>query len=230
MANFRGTKSAKPARNRSGILLGLFLGLLLGLLCAFGVVWYLNKTPLPFLDKSSHTEKTEAKPAAEQPHQPPQQLPGKPGDKAINGTAEKPRFEFYKILPGGQEASMRLGNTKPDATTPAPSPAAEQAMEIPPATSMDSFYLQAGAFQKSVDADNLKAKLALMGLETSVLEVKVPDKGVMFRVRVGPYAKPEEMNRVRTLLAQNGIQATVVKVKDSGANPAPASTGNAGNR
>ena len=81
------------------------------------------------------------------------------------------------------------------------------------------FYLQACAFQKSTDADNLKAKLALMGLETSVQEVNVPDKGLMHRVRVGPYAKPEDMNRVRNQLAQNGIQASVVKARDSAAVP-----------
>ncbi|MCX7171328.1 MAG: SPOR domain-containing protein, partial [Proteobacteria bacterium] len=66
----------------------------------------------------------------------------------------------------------------------------------------------------AADADNLKAKLALIGLEASVQEVNVPDKGLMHRVRVGPFAKTDEMNRVRTQLAQNGIQATVVKAKE----------------
>jgi cell division septation protein DedD len=36
----------------------------------------------------------------------------------------------------------------------------------------------------------------------------------MHRVRVGPFVKPEEMNRVRTQLSQNGIQASVVKAKE----------------
>jgi cell division protein FtsN len=35
----------------------------------------------------------------------------------------------------------------------------------------------------------------------------------MHRVRVGPFASPDEMNRARTQLSQNGIQATLVKVK-----------------
>ena len=36
----------------------------------------------------------------------------------------------------------------------------------------------------------------------------------MHRVRINPYANPDEMAKARTLLAQNGIQASVVRVKD----------------
>ncbi len=166
-----------------GTILGMFIGLVIGVGIAFGVVWYLNKTPLPFQDKTPRAEKQE--PAAGQAAKEPQPLPGKPGDKV----AEKPRFDFYKILPGEQQA------------TPQGAPATEL------------LFLQAGAFQKPQDADNLKAKLAMLGLEAGVQEVAVPDKGTMHRVRVGPFASPEEMNRVRNQLSQNGVQATLVKVK-----------------
>jgi cell division protein FtsN len=193
--------SSNSKRQRGGTLLGLFLGLVIGVLIAFGVVWYLNKTPLPFLDKLSRPEKPEVKPGAAA--QAPQPLPGKPGDKV----GEKPRFEFYKILPSGQEAAPAAADAKPP---PNAVPAAADA-PLPP---VETLYLQAGAFQKPADADNLKAKLALMGLEASVQEVNIPDKGLMHRVRVGPFVKPEEMNRVRTQLSQNGIQASVVKAKE----------------
>jgi cell division protein FtsN len=36
----------------------------------------------------------------------------------------------------------------------------------------------------------------------------------MHRVRVGPFRDPDEMNRARALLAQNGVQASVVKQKE----------------
>ena len=194
--------TAKSHQQRGGTMLGLFLGLVIGVLIAFGVVWYLNKTPLPFLDKLSRPEKPEVKPGTTPSG--PQQLPGKPGDK-VN---EKPRFEFYKILPSGQEAAPTSAEAKPQPVDAAPAGEA-------PAAPAESLYLQAGAFQKAADADNLKAKLALMGLEASVQEVNVPDKGLMHRVRVGPYAKLDEMNRVRTQLTQNGIQASVVKTKEN---------------
>lgn len=199
--------SRKSNRQHGGTLLGLFLGLVIGVLIAFGVVWYLNKAPLPFLDKLPHPEKVESKPGA--PQATPQTLPGKPGDK-VN---EKPRFEFYKILPGGQEAAPAPA----DANAKQPAGAAPAAPTKPdtPAATNELIYLQAGAFQKSTDADNLKAKLALMGLEAGVQEVQVPDKGLMHRVRVGPFAKPEEMNRIRNQLSQNGIQTSVVKTKEA---------------
>ena len=178
-----------------GTILGLFVGLVLGVMIAFGVVWYLKKSPIPFLDKSSHAEKPDAKAAGEASA--PMTLPGKPGDKAV----EKPRFEFYKILPGGEAVQSAA----------APTPAQAPPQPVAAATPSESFYLQAGAFQKAQDADNLKAKLAMLGLDPEVQEANLADKGVMYRVRVGPYSRPDDMNKARTQLSQNGIQATVIK-------------------
>jgi len=222
MKNLAKPHNANPRKQRGGILLGLFLGLVVGMLIAFALVWYLNKSPLPFLDKFSRQDK----PAAEEQQQS-LPLPGRPGEKV----SDKPRFEFYQILPGCQEATP----TAPAASTPtqqqsaqpqaAPQPQAAsqppgaaqplppQGVAQPPAAG-ETYYLQAGAFQKAADADNLKAKLAMMGLETSLQEISVPDKGVMNRVRVGPFATAEEMNRARNQLAQNGVQATVVKIRN----------------
>ena len=43
----------------------------------------------------------------------------------------------------------------------------------------------------------------------------VGDKGVWYRVRVGPYAKIEDTTKLRQMLAQNGVEATIIKVKDN---------------
>jgi cell division protein FtsN len=51
-----------------------------------------------------------------------------------------------------------------------------------------------------------------------VQEANIADKGVLHRVRVGPFANVDEMNRARTMLAQNGVQTTVAKQKET---PAP---------
>jgi cell division protein FtsN len=182
-----------------GTILGMFIGLVVGVGIAFGVVWYLNKTPLPFQDKTPRGEHKD-QPAAGGTAQP-LPLPGKPGDKV----GEKPRFEFYKILPGDQAATPQGAPPAAPVAADKPAPAAAAPAEM--------LFLQAGAFQKAADADNLKAKLAMLGLEAGVQEVAVPDKGTMHRVRVGPFGSPEEMNRVRNQLSQNGVQATPVKVK-----------------
>lgn len=188
-------------RQGGGTLLGLFIGLVVGVVIAAGVVWYLNKTPIPFQIKGQKPQAEKAGEARPEPGKTaaapgaPEPLPGKPGDKA----PEKPRFEFYKILPGSQEP---VPQAEPKPAAAAPKPAGE------------ALFLQAGAFQNPADADNLKARLALMGVEASVQQVSLPEKGVMHRVRIGPYANPDEMAKARTLLAQNGIQASVVRVKD----------------
>jgi cell division protein FtsN len=194
-------RAGVPARRRSGggTLLGVFIGLLIGVLLSFGVVWYMNKTPLPFRDKATRAERPAGEsevPAA------PVTLPGKPGDKV----GDKPRFEFYKILPGSQEAGPAPVAPRPEPGKPEPAK---------PIAAAEPLYLQAGAFQSAADADNLKAKLALMGVDASVQEVDIPDKGRMHRVRVGPLSSVDEMNRVRGLLSQNGVQAAPVKGKNN---------------
>jgi len=170
-----------------GTLWGVFIGLVIGVLMSFGVVWYMNRMPLPFRDKAIRDER----PTEPTANGGPVPLPGKPGDK--------PRFEFYKILPG------EAGSTPP--------PAAPEANAAP--ADSEQQYLQAGSFQNAAEADNLKAKLALMGVDANVQEVQVADKGTMHRVRLGPFANAEEMNRVRGLLSQNGVQTTLVKGKNN---------------
>lgn len=181
--------SLNVRRQRGSTLLGLFVGLVLGVVIAAGTVWYLNRSQSPFQNKDIRTDKDKGSAATGAPDT----LPAKPGDKQ--------RFDFYNILPGGQDAAPAPKAAPPDTEGEAP-------------VVSERFFLQAGAFQKRDDADNLKAQLALIGIEASVAEANIPDKGKMYRVRSGPYAKAEEMNRVRTQMSQGGIQATVVKIKD----------------
>ena len=182
---------------RGGTLIGIVVGILVGVLISFGVVWYLNRTPLPFVEKVTKQETPRennngGKPAA---------LPGKPGDKPIDKSKTgEHKFEFYDILEGKKQA------------TPGAVPAEKQEA-VPTADAGGGIYLQVGAFQKKADADNLRARLAMLGFEAGVVAGEVPDKGTMHRVRVGPYGSPEEMNRARTQLSQNGVPATVVRGK-----------------
>ena len=61
----------------------------------------------------------------------------------------------------------------------------------------------------------MKAKLALLGLEANVEATTIPEKGVMYRVRLGPYDKIDEINKVRSQMAQNGIEPSLVRVRDT---------------
>lgn len=174
-----------------GTLMGVFIGLVIGVLLSFGVVWYMNDAPLPFRDHAGRPDHVPGGEASSAP------LPGKPGDKV----GDKPRFEFYKMLPNAQDAAP--------AAPPATKPEGGK-----PAAAAEPLYLQAGSFQSATDADNLKARLALMGVDASVQEVDIPEKGKMHRVRVGPMSSVDEMNRIRGLLSENGIQAAPARGKN----------------
>ena len=190
----RPTKSPR-GRSGGGFLLGVFVGLILGLGIALGVAFYLNKTPIPFL--------TRPKPAAE-PLNPPAVAGMPQGQSAAAAKApEKPKFDFYKILPGGEEPVSDRELKK----------AARAAAKGQPEAGKDVYYIQAGSFQNPADADNQKARLAILGFESSVEPTTLPDKGTWYRVRLGPYTKVEDLNRVRQTLAQNGIDASLVKLK-----------------
>lgn len=180
-------------KSRGGTLIGLFIGLVLGIVGAAAVVWYINKMPAPFKAPASPPEQ------AKVPANGPAPLPGKPGDPV----PEK-RFQFYDILPGKAEAKVDPGAApaKPDGKE-TPKDGAKEAPK-------ETIFLQAGSFQNAGDADNQKARLALIGMEASVQQVMVQDK-TWFRVRLGPFAKIDEVNKVRAELAKQGIEAAVVK-------------------
>ncbi len=74
-----------------------------------------------------------------------------------------------------------------------------------------TYYLQAGAFREQQDAEATKARLALLGVAASIAERK-SDLGILYRVRVGPFADVESMNRARSRLTDNGVDVAVVRV------------------
>jgi len=196
----------KPRRNQpakkkaaGGTLVGMFIGLVIGVAIAAGVVFYLNKSPLPFVERAQPPAKAEGQAAA---NGQPLALPGKPGDPV----PEK-RFQFYDILPGKADAVPDKA-PKPDAKKEEPKK--EEKKEEPAKESKTPLFLQAGSFSTAQDADNQKAKLAFMGLEAVIQQVMIQDK-TFYRVRVGPYTKIEELNKVRADLAKSGIEAQLAK-------------------
>jgi cell division protein FtsN len=193
---------AKPARrSEGGVLTGIFIGLFLGAIVAAVAAWYFMRAAPVRSPEVPPRSLPQGAPAPA-----PIALPGKPGDRPV----EKPQFDFYKILPQGDAAAPEPGPSA--GASPAAPPEAAKAEPAKPSPA-DRLYLQVGAFEDPAEADNLKARLALMGIEASSQRVEVPDKGTLHRVRVGPYARAEEMNAVRAQLAQAGIPVAVVKNK-----------------
>lgn len=200
MRTSRTTRTRPRKREEGNFLAGMGVGVLVGLTVSLSIAFYLNRTPLPFMSgaKPKQAEKNGAAPK-------PPAIAGLPsGAPPAPATgAEKPKFDFYRILPGSEEPvtekeireRLRAKSGQQDAAK-------------------DVYFIQAGSFQNPADADNQKARLAILGFDSSVEPANLPDKGTWYRVRMGPYAKLDEINKVRQALAQNGIDASLIKVKD----------------
>ncbi len=192
-ANKINTGATKP------LLIGLMLGLVIGIAIAAGVAIYIARIPSPFTSgpsgavPKSHGTETRSGEVA-------------PAPTVRNDTkpAEKKPYTFYEILEGNKAP-------KPD------QPGEITKRESPTATADDKtlFYLQAGAYQTEADADNQKARIALLGLEARVKTATVADKGTVYRVRLGPYRSQDEATEVRSTLKENGVETGLIKIVKS---------------
>lgn len=193
----RDFKPRTAPRSKSGgsLLLGIAIGFVLGLGAAALIAIYFLKTPMPFLEHGR--EKAPGAPnLAEAAKQPAKTQEAK--------SETKPRFDFYRILPGQEEPVTERQVRE-----------AQRQAQKSGETPKETYLLQAGSFQNPADADNLKAKLALIGLEANVEPTNLAEKGIWYRVRVGPYNRLEEINRVRQQMVENGIEVSLVRIKDA---------------
>lgn len=184
-------KQASSGGGRASLLPGIAIGIVIGLAAAIAVVLFVRKTPDSFVDRTQQPAETDTRAVIPQPAPPAVSTQSAPD-------GEKPRFDFYNILPGEEPA--------------APKAPAQPTGDSAPPVKPEQYFLQLGSFQSETEADNLKAKVALMGVEARIETTNVPDKGLFHRVRVGPYATLAEVTRVRDQLNQNGLSSSLVKV------------------
>ncbi|MDR2878100.1 MAG: SPOR domain-containing protein [Chromatiales bacterium] len=187
----RSTPTSGPWHvNHSG-LLWLASGLILG--AVIGSVGYL-------LPHSRHSEEKEqvaeatTKPAAT-PVKPAKTPPPPPEPPA------KARFEFYTMLP---EMEVELSDER-----------IRQAMNAPAnAKKSDDgpYILQVGSFRRAEEADGMKARLAFLGIESSVQKVVIGNANIWYRVRLGPYTSMREMGQARSRLQHNDIDFVVLRL------------------
>lgn len=192
----RDYKTPLHSGKKTGTLFfGMFIGYALGLLTAMGTWMYISQAPSPFISQdkladgaaSGDVEKSEKEGEADGTE-----------DKTAKAPDSKPRFEFYNILPSTEE--------------PVTEQQLKQAAKQP--ASQDKYFLQAGSFQNPADADNMKAKLAMLGVEATVQSADLPQKGIWHRVRVGPFSSVDDMNRIRAALQQNGVHTSPIRVHE----------------
>jgi cell division protein FtsN len=204
--DYQGNQRRSQGQTGHPMMTGVFIGVLVGLVLALAVALYLNRAPTPFISRDKSSE-TSAPPAGKtvpkyesvkpEPEKAPSQVAT--GSQPAKGSEPKTRLDFYTILPGKEEVVL----DKDVSRSPASS-----------GTSRVVYYLQAGAFQNAADADNLKARLALAGLEAQIQTATLPDKSVWHRVRMGPYSNAQDLEKVRSALKENKIDNAVIKVNE----------------
>jgi|SRR5436853_3696001 len=171
----------------SGFVAGLLSGIGLSTVAAF----YITHSPVPFVNKVQRpTENVN------------------PGGGGQLPDPNKPLYPNRAVLPVPPPATAPGAEDKPPAAAaaaPAPTPA--------PAAPDNSgrLMLQTGAFKSAEDADAMRARLALLGLDARVYQVTL-DGGatVLYRVRIGPYRELDDLSGIRRTLSENGIEAQVV--------------------
>ncbi len=182
------------SKGKGSIWPGIMTGLLIGLGIAIAVFYMVSKNP-PRFDNllnqqgSKKAEKEVSKPEELKPI----------GD----APSQQQRYDFYKILPGNGEATPSSPSEKKPQKPTTPIVEAEP-------TNVSTF-LQAGSFEHADEADNLKARLSMLGLEVEIQTVTLANLGVRHRVRVGPLRTADELKQTRSVLSQNGIESVPSK-------------------
>ncbi len=213
-----------PHRQRGGTLIGLIVGLLIGLGVALGVALYVGNVPVPFVDKLP--QRTADQDAAEternknwNPNAP---LAGKAGVPATTASAPQNAASAADAAPaatgaGGAAASTgqatgATANPNTPTNTPANAPAAARTPD--PRPEVTGLFIQAGAFSKVEDAEQQRAKLAMLGFSARISE---RDQGgrLVYRVRVGPYETRDETQGPMDRLQAAGIEVSLVRVERS---------------
>jgi cell division protein FtsN len=198
----------KLNRQHGGTILGIIIGLVIGLGIALAVAVVITKTPIPFTNKFARPEKA-AEPTAGQRADPNQPLYGNKS-AARDAAKDLAKPPVVPSAPANTAApptdnKAPVVELSPNVDKPKKADATENAED------KWSYLLQAGAFRSQTDAESLRAKLALIGVEAKVSE-RQSENGVLYRVRVGPFSQLDAMNRIRTKMSDNGVDAAVVRI------------------
>jgi cell division protein FtsN len=180
----------KPKRSKPGVFsgwLGLACGLGLGLAVA-GVI-YLKDHRLDV------PESRAGKTLKKRPHA--NEAP-EAGDTAPDDSKS---YAFYEMLPKFEVVVPEKDkDVRPDTKSV-------------PETRSGTYVLQAGSYKNFADADRVRAKLALQGIESNVQKVTV-DNDTWHRIRIGPISKLDDLNRMRQILRKADVDVLVIRVGD----------------
>ncbi|MGA0881294.1 MAG: SPOR domain-containing protein [Burkholderiaceae bacterium] len=171
----------RPA-SRGGLgLVPFAVGVAVGCLLSAVLALYITQAPLPLVDKGLRKSA--------------------PATTVSEPVAEQERASERPVEPEPQQVPK--AEVLPSAT-----PSKSDKPVEPLGT---RYVLQVAAFRSAAEADQMKARLAILGFEASISRAQREGSEV-FRVRVGPFDQFEALNQMKAALSDNGVESTVVRV------------------
>lgn len=227
----RREESARPGRKPGGLFLGILLGLVIGLIGAAGLAWYFNLHTGEFKPVEQVPDiSAPVRPDAWPPAQPRAEASVEPAAKPAEEAAPPPRAPLASppaAIPPPEKpraaapAAAPIQERKPAAPGAAPPsrvpltfygilPGEKPAKPVEPPKPKELWWLQVAALKNPADADRLKARLSLLGLEVVTQEIDSAGQS-LYRVRVGPYKRDEDAFADLDTLAANNFEPRLFK-------------------
>jgi cell division protein FtsN len=177
----------EKGKSGSSFVNGLFMGILVGIGLSIAITVFITNGKSPFVSKDTNGACIEIRGTKPE------------GEGTNDAIQDQPtKFDFYNILPNGdKDISDR------EITQSLKNPASIPQKEV--------YFYQVGSFTIDKDADNTKAKLALLGFEAVVLTVTSQNNEIVHKVRVGPITDDEQIMKIKNDLIKNGFKPILVK-------------------
>jgi cell division protein FtsN len=208
-----------------GFLVGFVVGILIGLAAALAVALYVTKAPIPFVNKVPARSPTQDAAEAERNR-------NWDPNSALAGRNPAPGTSASGVVSGSESPARPV--PAPQAVEPVPAPsaavasqprtaraaassavaAAPRASQAPAALTSGAFtyFVQAGAYSRSEDAEQQRAKLAMLGMDSRLTEREQGGR-MVYRVRVGPFDRREDAESTKDRLTESGVDAALVAVQ-----------------
>lgn len=177
--------------------MGKFIvGLILGVAIAGGLAFYLSNTPNQIVNKVTNSGVVNSSaPIVLAPGTKLQQSSVVPMNASQGANNASQNYDFYNILPGNK-ANASGAN-----------------VNNPPSDKSRIFVIQTGIFTDQDAANDMKARLALLGIDSQIKSQQQGNK-VINTVIVGPFATEDDANTILGRLKNESIQGTIIKINN----------------
>jgi cell division protein FtsN len=138
----------------------------------------------------------------------PQSVVAKPSAASSKKTAPAPQkiskpakeeYDFYSMLPESEVIAPKVEEYS--------------SKKADTAAQQYAYLLQAGSFRSAAEADKLRAKLLLEGLNAQTSKITNQNGSIWYRVMVGPFTSRSKLNSAQDVLANANTESLVIKVK-----------------